>query len=48
MMPVYDYAAIRKRNKWIHREFASMYKIFARLLEIKYSTPVAIAISDEK
>jgi cell division protein FtsB len=42
--PIYDYQLIKARRRMLHQEFASMYKVFARLIRIHYDMPVAIAI----
>jgi hypothetical protein len=40
-IPVYDYSMIKKQNQALHCEFKAMYRIFSRLIRIRYSERIA-------
>lgn len=44
MIPSYDYAAIRERNRALHRDLIRTYRMFSRLIALRYDTPLAIAV----
>lgn len=44
LVPVYDYELIKARRRLLHREYHSAFKFFARLIRIRYDTPLAIAV----
>jgi hypothetical protein len=36
-IPIYDYSMIKKQHQALHCEFKAMYRIFSRLIRIRYS-----------
>lgn len=44
IVPVYDYVLIKNRSRVLHGEFHRTYRFFARLLQMKYCIPYAIAV----
>jgi len=44
IVPIYDYEAIRIRNRALNLDFQRTYRIFSRLLDIRYNLPMAIAV----
>lgn len=44
VIPIYDYALIKKERDLLHFEFKTAFKFFKRLVQLRYETPVALAV----
>ena len=39
VIPIYDYASIKKNRNLLHKEFKTVFKFFKRLIQLRYETP---------
>ena len=44
VFPVYDYASLKESRSELHQEFKRTYKMFSRLVQMRYAVPMAVPL----